>query len=316
MQYKSPGIPSLATNLLILLVLITFILSGCSDSKDQIEEFLQDPDTAPIKSVIKTSVPLAYAASVTMRAVSGDSLPNVEVIGGVCETYPCNRLVSIYVEAGELPLEFESYGLINVIGLWSSASQAILTTVFLDMNVGSNEFGVSSIALTPVLASQSQLKIIFANININVDTTPDQINETQRSSIYQQLDTQPSQDVEVNVGMDAWIIEVDNATTPSDFADDTYLISGGSQGIDISNNNAETTQLGMLRIAMAPECNLNPVGGELLLNQVGVSNTKPVVAQAFFHFDDTCNGQAKVFVGIGNYFGATGKAYPLNLNLP
>ena len=70
MQYKSPGIPSLATNLLILLVLITFILSGCSDSKDQIEEFLQDPDTAPIKSVIKTSVPLAYAASVTMRAVS------------------------------------------------------------------------------------------------------------------------------------------------------------------------------------------------------------------------------------------------------
>jgi hypothetical protein len=72
----------------------------------------------------------------------------------------------------------------------------------------------------------------------------------------------------------------------------------------------------MLRITMSPECNLNPVDGELLLNQVGVSNSNPVVAQAFFHFDDTCNGQTKVFVGLGNYFGATGKSYPLHLNSP
>jgi hypothetical protein len=225
-------------------------------------------------------------------------------------------LVTIYIESGDLPLEFESYGLINVFGLWSSASQAILTTVFLDMNVGSDAFSVSSIALTPVLASQSDLKIIFANININIDTTPDQITDTELNSIYQQLDTEPSNDVEVNVDMDAWIIEVDKANTPSDFSDDTYSMSGGSQGIHVSDNNAETTQLGMLRIKMAPQCNLNPIGGELLLNQVSVSETNPIVGQAFFYFDDTCTGQANVFVGLGNYIGATGKSYPLHLNSP
>ena len=246
----------------------------------------------------------------------GDNLTNVHVAGGDCVTYPCSRLVTIYVEPGDLSYEFESYGSINVFGFWSSASQAILTTVFIDMNVGSNEFRVSSVALTPVLVTQTDLKIIFANINININTPPDQINETEIDTIFLQLNTEPSEDVEVNVDMDAWIIEVDNANTPSSFSDDTYSVSGGSQGITISNNDAETTQIGMLRITMAPECNLNPVGGELLLNQVGVSDSKPIVGQAFFHFDDTCDGRAKVFVGLGNYVGATGKSYPLLLNSP
>ena len=291
------------------------MLLGCS-AKEQLDEYSQDPDTAPIKSIIKTSVPLAYASSVAMRAVSGDSLPNVEAIGGTCDSYPCYRLVTIYLGEGDLPFDYAQYGSINVFGLWSSASQAILTTVFLDMDVGSDAFKVSSIALTPVLAAESGLKIVFANVNINIDTTPNQISSTELDSVYQQLNAEPPDDVKVSVGMDAWIIEVDTANTVNDFSDDTYKVTGGSQGINISGNDAEITQLGLLRMTMAPKCNLNPVGGELLLNQVEVSDTNNVIGQAFLNFDDACNGEVKVFLGLGTYFGATGKSYPLYLNSP
>lgn len=315
MQYTFSGNPLPISKLEILSTFITFLVLGCNAS-EQLDKYTQDPDTTPIKSIVKTSVPLAYAASAAMRAVAGDSLPNVETIGGACDSYPCSRLVTIYVEEGDLPFDYARYGLINVFGLWSSASQAILTTVFLDMDVGSDAFSVSSVALTPVLATGADLKIVFANININVDTTPDQINGSELDSIYQQLNAEPSDDVEVSVGMDAWIIEVDTAGTASDFSDDTYKVTGGSQGINISGNDAEVTQLGLLRMTMAPECNLNPVGGEILLNQVEVSDTKHVIGQAFFNFDDTCNGEVKVFLGLGTYFGATGKSYPLYFNAP
>ena len=113
--------------------------------------------------------------------------------------------------------------------------------------------------------------------------------------------------------MSAWIIEVDTANTASDFSDDTYKVTGGSQGINISGNDVEAVQLGLLRMTLTPQCSLNPVSGEILLNQVKVSDANNVIGQAFFNFDDTCNGEVKVFLGLGSYFGATGKSYPLNL---
>jgi hypothetical protein len=315
MRYNLYGNSQRITKLLILFTWLTFLLPGCG-TKEQIDKYSQDPDTGPIKSIIKTSVPLAYASSVAMRAVSGDTIANVEVIGGACISYPCSRLVTIYLGEGDLPLNYAQYGLINVYGLWSSDTQAILTTVFTDMNVGSDTFKISSIALTPVLVSGSGFKIVFANINLNISTTPDQISNTEVDSVYLRLNASPSDDVEVSVGMDAWIIEVDTANTVSDFSDDTYKITGGSQGINISGNSAEVTQLGLLRMTMAPECNLNPVGGEILLNQVEVSDTSIVIGQAFFSLGNTCNGEVKVALGLGTYFGATGKSYPLDLNTP
>lgn len=315
MWYRISGNPRRISRFLISFALFILVLVGCS-TKEQLGKYSQDPDITAIKSIIKTSVPLAYATSVAMRAVSGDYLANVAVIGGPCDSYPCYRLVTIYVGEGDLPFTYAQYGSINVFGLWSSASQAILTTVFTDMDVGSDAFNVTSVALTPVLASESDLKIVFANININIDTTPDQINAAELNSAYQQLDAQPSDDVEVSVGMDAWIIEVDTANTISDFSDDTYKVTGGTQGINISGNDAEVTQLGLLRMAIVPRCNLNPIGGEILLNQVEVSDTNKVIGQAFFNLGDTCDGKIKVLLGLGTYFGATGKSYPLYLNSP
>lgn len=313
MQYNLPGDSHRIIKLLIVFILLTFSFLGCS-SKEQIDKYSQDPDTAPIKSIIKTSVPLAYASSVAMRAVLGDTLANVSVTGGACTAYPCSRLVTIYLAEGDLPFNYAQYGSINVYGLWSSPSQAILTTLFTDMNVGTQTFKISSIALTPVLASATGLEIVFANININIATTPDQLSTAEIDSVYQRLNTSPSDDVEVSVGMDAWIIEVDNANTTSVFSDDIYKVTGGSQGITISGNGAQVIQLGLLRMTMAPECNLNPVGGEILLNQVEVSDTSHVIGQAFFSFDNSCNGEVKVALGLGTYFSATGKSYPLELN--
>lgn len=297
--------------------IIASALFGCSGSNGVDDgDFFLDPSTEPIKAVIRTALPLGYAASIAMQAVQGNVPANTVVIGGNCNTFPCVRTVTIDISQGDLPLNFSSYGSISVVGLWSSVSQAILTTIFVDMTVGSGDLTVSSLALTPVVMSLTGLKVVYSNININLDTSPVTLSDAEIQSTYLKLDTQAPANVDLSVDMDAWIIEVDDATTPTTYTDDSYTITGGSQGIDISASATEVLQLGILSMEMRPTCNLNPLDGNFLVNQVDVSDSNIIIGQAFFFFNDNCDGLANVGLGLGNYIAATGKSYPLNLDAP
>lgn len=302
-----------------IVIIATFLISGCGDSdNDGRDDFFKDPSTEPIKSIIKTTVPLAYAASISMQAVNGNGPTKAVVIGGTCGSYPCTRVVTIAVAAGDFPFEFESYSEINVFGLWSSATRAIITTTFPNMYVGSTGLRVSGIGLTPVSMGPNGLKIASTNININVETKPTELSAEELQSTYAELDKEPPQNVEISMGMSGWIIEVDDAGTPTDFSDDSYFITGGSQGVNVTSNaNASgVLQLAMVRVEMGPACNLNPVGGDLLLNQLAVSGSSSIIGQAFFFFDNTCDGQANVSFGLGNFIAASGESYPLDLTSP
>jgi len=278
--------------------------------------FFLDPSTGPIKSVIRTALPLGYAASVAMQAVQGNVPANTTVIGGSCGSYPCVRVVSIAISHGDLPLDFSSYGTITVIGLWASASQAILTTSFIGMTIGSNVISISSVALTPVITTASGVKVVYQNLQINQTTSPDTLSDAEKQAIYLNLSTAKPANVDLSVSMDAWIIEVDDHGTPTSYSDDSYRITGGSQGIDLTAYGQEILQLGILNLEMASACNQNPVNGLFLLNQISLSDSSTVIGQAYFDFSATCNGMAHVFLGLGNYLLATGKSYPLNLNTP
>ncbi len=293
------------------------MLSACGDSdNNRVDDFFLDPSTGPIKTIIRTALPLGYAASVAMQAVQGNVPANTTVIGGSCNDYPCLRIVTINISQGDLPLDFSSYGTISVAGLWSSASLAILTTTFAGMSIGSNTVSISSVALTPVLVSSTGLRVVYNNFQLNKGISPGTLSDEQTQGIYLTLGTSIPAELKLSVKMDAWIIEIDNATTPTNFTDDSYRITGGSQHIDLSGFGQEILQLGIINMEMASACNRNPVSGNFLMNQISLSDSSTIIGQAYFRFGSLCDGNASVSLGLGNYLAATGKSYALNLDMP
>jgi hypothetical protein len=217
-----------------------------------------------------------------------------------------------------LPLQLASSGkgTITVYGYWSSADQAVLAVAF-SSDAGSTLFPVHNISLFPVVKSDSSMKIVYANIDVNVPTVKDPKNWTtqEKSDALLMLDRTASNDASVNVGMDAWIIDRNDGNTP-DLSDDTYSISGGGQYVEITSGSGSLLQLGMANVTMRSDCMLNPEAGFAVLNELASTTSNVVAATALISFHSSCDGNAKVAVGTGNYLLSIGDSIPLNLDTP
>ena len=303
---------------LLCAALLFLLMPGCG-SKDKFDEFFQDPDVEPVKATLKTTIPLAYAASVAMASVKGTPPPNARATNS-CSTFPCAALVTIDVNDQTLPVKLGSAGHIVVAGLWTSASSAILTVSFVDVFAGSSLFRVRDVSTFPVTSTPTGLNIVYTNIDINVATGPvypQNLSPEQAQSVRSLADIKYSDEPAVNVGLDAWIVNVDDAGTPGDFSDNIYTIAGGGEYVGTGPGSASVMQLAMGKTVMKPACTLNPVGGAALLNEIDASSSKlPVVATAALSFSPTCDGMAKVLLATGNYLLSNGQSIPLQLNLP
>ncbi|MCG6968715.1 MAG: hypothetical protein LJE85_03020 [Gammaproteobacteria bacterium] len=291
---------------------VIFLATACGKVDEETYSSTQKtPSTEPIKTTIKTTIPVAYAAAIAMQTVE-------------CATFPCASTVTVSVEAGALPINLESYGSIVVGGLWSDSTHAVLTTSFIDVSIGAGSLQISNVATFPVLATADGIKLVYAGLDINIDsgeTDPAQLSNDQIVSELDRLNTATTNDPEVSVDMDAWVIEVDYNGTSSDHTDDRYLIvSGGAQQISIDSDTTSVYQLGMVATEIGPNCSLNPTSGFALLNEVKVSTGDyadwPVIGSSLFQFDDTCDGTIKVVLSIGTFLGSTGKSIPLYLDEP
>jgi hypothetical protein len=295
-------------------------LSGCNkddNSVSDIKQYFKDPSGEPMKAVVRTTLPLAYAASVAMASVSGTPPHNASA-SNTCSSYPCTALVTITVDNSTLPLQFVSYGTIAVAGLWDSANTAILTVSFTNMFAGSSLYPVHYVATFPVArTSTGLLEIVYPNVDIDISTgatDPANLTPQQKQTQLALLSTTTaSTDPSVNVKMDAWIVSVDNAGT-------TYRISGGGQYVDVSSGAVSILQLGMADVVMGPGCALNPTSGLALQNEVATSSattsSQVVIATAAFSFGSACTGNAKILGATGNYLLSNGKSIPLNLINP
>ena len=289
------------------------LLAGCG-----VSELFRDPSAEPIRTAVRTTVPLAYAASVAMASVDGSPPPNAASTS--CSSFPCAALVTIAVDDLALPLAFESSGRgqILVAGLWTSPLTAILTVTFVDMSVGSSSLRVRDVSAFPVLRTPTGLRIVYAAMDVDVATgpvDPARLTPMEIDAAFLRLRITPSSDPAVNVGMDAWVVEVDDAGTPSDFSDDGYVITGGGQYLDAGSGSGSILQLGMVGARMAPGCALNPVGGLAVLQETGASPQRlPVMATAMISFEPECTGTARVLLATGNYLLSIGSSIPLQLS--
>lgn len=305
---------------LCLVFAISLLLVGCgSGSGDSDDGFFRDPSGEPIKATVRTTVSLAFAASVAMEAVKGTPLPNV-LVTNTCSSYPCLSVVTIQVDSQTMPFQFASYGEIVVAGYWKSESKAIITVVFVDMFAGSSLFSVNDVSTIPVSTSPSGLKIVYVSIDINIETGPvypEDLTPVEIDAAFLKLDITPSDDPEANVGIDAWIVEAEHAGTPDDFSDDSYTILGGGEYIDASPGSNSILQLGMVGMLLEPACTSNPVAGMAVMQEVDVSSTTlPVLGQAVLNFGPECDGTAKVMLATGNYLLSNFQSIPLDLNAP
>lgn len=300
---------------------------GGDDPRDVIDDFLQTPDTEPIRTTIKTSVPLAHIAAVAMEAASGN--PSSEVIPPTttCGSYPCVSEVFMKLDQNSLPFTFDTSGSVAVFGLWTSPGSAILTVVFVDVYAGVPTFSVSQISTFPIVKSGNPgggYTLVFSDIDINIesDSEPDELSVEERQAEFDRLNAETSDDAEVNMSLDAWVVEVSDAGTPNAYTDDSYSISGGGEYIGVAStstsSSANVMQLGLVRLLMSHDCSLNPTEGLAFINEVAVSTgnqgSLPVVASALMEFDPTCDGTVQVMVATGNYIASIGDSIPINLN--
>jgi hypothetical protein len=299
----------------LLVLAVTTSVTGCNS--DEAGNFFKSPNVEPIRTVVKTAVPLAYAASVAMGSMDGASPANALVSNG-CLEFPCAAVVSITMDDQTLPVELESYGTVLVAGLWTSRNLAILTVYFIDMDAGSSIFSVSNVSTFPAIKTSNGVKIVYPNVNIDIETgalQPEELTEQEVQSEYDRLNAEHPDDPKVGLDMDAWIVDIDNAGTSADYSDDRYTISGGGQYIDVSSDAGSVLQLGMALVEMAGDCAANPGGGLAVLNQVAASSSGYAVAgQALLRFRPECDGKAQVAVASGSYLGSIGESIPLRLN--
>jgi hypothetical protein len=280
----------------------------------------KDPSAEPIKAAIRTTVPLAYAASVAMSSVTGSVPPNAAFLINSCTTTPtdCSAVITINDDNSAWPLQFSSFGTITVYGYWISPDEAILTVAFGNA-AGSSLFPVHDISVFPVLRTATGFTIVYVNVDVDISTGPvypANLTLAERQTQIALLNTQHSNDASVNVDMDAWVINVDNAGTQT-LSDDTYSIYGGGQYIEAGSGAESALQLGMGAVAIGPDCSLNPNAGFAVLNAFENSSSNVVLANAVITFPSTtCDGKAMVLAATGNYLLAIGKSIPLNLTSP
>ncbi len=288
-------------------------LSGCDgDSASDYKQFFHDPSAEPVKAVIRTTVPLAYAASVAMATAC--------TTGSV---YPCNATVTITDDDSNFPLRLASSGTgtILVYGYWTSADDALLTVLFVNTYAGSSLFRVNQVSAFPVKKNLSGiLRIVYASVDIDVATGPVYPNDMSAPERDVKLglisSTTSSTEPSANINMEAWVVDVDDMNNAV-FSDDKYTITGGGQYIETSTGSVSILQLGMANVVMGPGCETCPASGLAVLNEVASSDSQLVVATAALSFGtNSCDGRAKVVLGTGNYLLATGTYIPLSLSVP
>jgi hypothetical protein len=320
----SVGANILPRGLTVLAVLAsTCVVIACGD-ENKADEFFRSPDSEAIRMTVRTSIPVAYVANAAMAAVNGHPPPDTTATN-TCSSFPCTALVTLDKLESALPFVLADHAVSAVVaGLWSSDSAAVLTASFLESPIGTETYQVTKVSTFPVVESiWSGYKVVYADIDVNITEEPSHsidLTDAQVQAEYDRAQVVISNDPEINLSMDAWVIEVHNNDSPENPNDDLFVINGGGQYLYTTQATADVVQLGITGASVSWNCDTNPTQGLTLMSELGVSSgdgePPPVIANALIGFGDSCDGRADVIAATGNWFFATGDSIPLNLNTP
>lgn len=287
--------------------MLTF--SGCNKVRD----YLRDPDSDVLVETIHSATLTGYAVNVAMAEMNGNHFSNVNFTR-TGNGFPCTSLMVIDL-TGESGYSYttEKADLITVAALWADSTTAIFSIIYTNYRYNDRVLDLVGIQTIPVIKEGNTTHVAMASQDIQLN--PDQesilsldLNTMQVTSEYLRLDMERANDVYVAVTQNAYLIDIQTQGTPGNLNDDAYIITGGGQLVEVTNNAAEIVQVAMIEVKIAPECNHTPVNGMSLIRVTGLENQGfPEMGTALLQFNDDCNGKAEVVVGTGMYLASNGR---------
>lgn len=288
----------------ILLTGLFLSLFSCNKLRD----YLREPDTEVIVETLNSTRLTGHAVTLAMAVMNGYSVSTLSLVRSN-DGFPCSAVIGIdlseYIDA---PAER-----VTIAGIWANETTAVLSMIFSNYYYDSRILELVGIETIPVIIESDNIHIALASQEI--DLNPDQdaflainLDDFQFESELIRLDQPLPGDVYIAITQKAYFINVIMAGTPGDITDDSYIISGGGQLIQVVDNSAEIVQQAVVEVLIAPSCRLNPVTGMALLRVTGVKEDGfPELGTALLEFTDNCQGKADVFLATGMYATSTGK---------
>jgi len=252
--------------------------------------------------------------------MSGETLPGV-IATKSCSNFPCASL--IFVDLNDhirIPFTTDENGQIVIAGLWTDVNQAILTLFFYDVDISTSVFTLKNVHTFPVTENNGKYLAVFAGMDINLGSNPIlpvelDLSEGEINLELDRLDFDTPGDVSVAVEQHAYIIEIDQQGTGTDLSDDSFVVTGGGQIIEVMDDQGGIIQQGLLDVVIDNQYQLNPINGYALIKNTAAGGTTiPELGTAIFDFHSPCDGMVDITIATGIYIKANGKAIPLVFN--
>ena len=301
-------------------VAVLFLALLAVTSCKKVKEYFHDPETEPIAHAVKTSAAIGYSASVAISVMSGVQLPYVLTTGD-CDNFPCTSLSLVTINNdNQVLFSGGSIGEITIAALWPDEDAGILTILFSDMDISTQNFTLLSIHTVPVIKEEDRIIVVFSENDINIGSDSDtlldmDLSEGEIDFELARLEYDTPDDLYVAVEQNAWIIAIDQKGTFDDLQDDSYLVTGGGQIIEVIGASGGIIQQAMLSVELNPYCQLNPVDGFALIKNTKAEEKKiPELGTAVFGFNKKCDGKADITIATGVYIKSNGKSIALGLD--
>lgn len=289
---------------------ILALLAACGGSGKDVHEVIESfdvpPDTEPFVAVVKSAVPLAHVVTAATAEMFGENIEFAEA-NVTCLEFPCTSVAEVTIFDDSIIRPYTPVNSAHVAALWQSQNQGVMVVLLSDGTFGSPNYQVQSFHSFPVSREGSNLRIVFADIDIDIRGEADDPAALTTGEItreLERLDTPMPTDYEIAVGMDAWIVEVITQGSSNDLSDDHFFISGGGQYVAVDGTAVDVYQLGLVGVEMDAACTRNPVDGLAIIQ--AVDTREYIFGQAVLEFESACDGRARVAIANGNYIGTIG----------
>jgi hypothetical protein len=310
------------------LIAIMMIFSfSCREKElnNPLDEWFQDPPVAPVTQTIKTTVPVAYAASIVARDMKNIKASNTKVLKKKSST------VLIVDTSTDYPYKFkgDTYGEMIIAYIQTDVNTALVSVFFTDMEIASGKFELQNVIAFPIIIDDINNKItaVYASMDINlgsnlladIDLTPNETSES-LDKLNNQAITDKNE-VEIALTQDAWIIDIFHNGTFDNLLDDHFVISGGQQAIAVEDYETESSagvlQMAMIGVEFSSDCIANPTSGYVFMQDIEVesstNSSEIVFGHVFYEFTPSCDGRILVDIATGNFLFAIGSRLKLNL---
>lgn len=300
----------------LLLMSAAIFVAGCS----KVDELKSPPNLHPLEDGFKTSSAIAYCISVASRALTGQALPpNVTFSSRSADGYSKAGIIHIDVNQSS-PVPFNQHiGDITIAGIWDQNSGGVISIIFSDFNLTSADFrfyGIHTIPIT-IRPTSNEIVSVFAQQDIIIGNGSDtllnlSLSRAKFTSELERLNAPAPSDAFVAVKQNVWHITAFPNSSPTNFLDDDFRITGGGQIAEARDDSGGIIYHALINTRFNfSSCTRNPQSGTAFIQNFKAGTTLDF-GTLLMEFSAVCNGESKVKLATGKYAAANGKMMQLN----